>query len=617
MANETVIKGGTVLRRHRRARACAPTSASPAVASPRSAPTSTAIACSTPAAASSRPASSTSTRTTTRRCSGTPRSRRRASTASPPSSPATAGSRSRRRRPEHHELIARTLENVEDMDVDVARAPASRGTSRRFPEYLASVERRGIGINFAAYIGHTALRLYVMGDDGVRAHRHARRDRRDAARACARRWTPAPPASPPASPSPHRGVDGKPVPEPLRRPRRVRGAARRRCATSAGAWSPSRRASSARSTTSTTCSAKLGVPFTWTALLTSPHGDHRQALDANARAGRAGGEVWPQVTPRPLTFSCHPVEPFTLQHQPRVRRAAWRGRSRSARAAYADPAWRAAMTGASSERQAASVPLGHLRVRRERGPSRARRTASSPTSPPSAAPTRSTCLLDLALDEPDLEPAGARDHRQRRRGRRRPTCSSTSTARSASPTPARTSASCATRRRPPTCSATGCATRASCRSSTPSASSPAARPTSSASPDRGVPARGRARRRRGVRPRHRRPRPGPAGARLPGQRRAPHRRPARRHAPRARERHADPGRRRRHRRRQRRTRWCGRQLVRERRHSASDPSSSRRRSTAPTPTLPARPTRSPRTALGVLRRRRRGGAQPRRHVRYR
>ena len=33
-----------------------------------------------------------------------------------------------------------------------------------FPEYLASVERRGTGLNYAAYIGHTALRLFVMGD---------------------------------------------------------------------------------------------------------------------------------------------------------------------------------------------------------------------------------------------------------------------------------------------------------------------------------------------------------------------------------------------------------------------------------------------------------------------
>ena len=66
-------------------------------------------------------------------------------------------------RPEHHDVIARTLENVEDMNVDTLAAgiPWDFAT---FPEYLDSVERRGVGLNFAAYAGHTALRLFVMGD---------------------------------------------------------------------------------------------------------------------------------------------------------------------------------------------------------------------------------------------------------------------------------------------------------------------------------------------------------------------------------------------------------------------------------------------------------------------
>ena len=67
-------------------------------------------------------------------------------------------------RTEHHELIARTLENVEDMDV-AALAAGIPWDFSTFPEYLASVADHGVGINFAAYIGHTALRLFVMGDD--------------------------------------------------------------------------------------------------------------------------------------------------------------------------------------------------------------------------------------------------------------------------------------------------------------------------------------------------------------------------------------------------------------------------------------------------------------------
>src|SRR3984893_16078430 len=65
-------------------------------------------------------------------------------------------------RPEHRELIARTLEKVEDMDVAALTAgiPWDFVT---FPAYLASVERHRLGLHLAGYILHTALRLCVTG----------------------------------------------------------------------------------------------------------------------------------------------------------------------------------------------------------------------------------------------------------------------------------------------------------------------------------------------------------------------------------------------------------------------------------------------------------------------
>src|SRR5204863_2282628 len=51
-------------------------------------------------------------------------------------------------RPEHRDLIARTLENVEDMDV-AALAAGIPWDFETFPEYLASVERHGLGLNYA------------------------------------------------------------------------------------------------------------------------------------------------------------------------------------------------------------------------------------------------------------------------------------------------------------------------------------------------------------------------------------------------------------------------------------------------------------------------------------
>ena len=202
-----------------------------------------------------------------------------------------------------------------------ARRPACRGTFSTFPEYLAAVERRGLGLNYAAYIGHTALRLFAMGDDAYERAATPDEIAHDADRSSARRSTPAPPGSPRASRSPtaaptaSRCRAGSPIAPSSRRssprsaekrPRRRRVHARRpdrhrrplRAAAAASACrSPSRRCSRCRPAAtggSSTCN----------------------------RAGWANGaEVWPQVTPRPLRFTMSMAEPFTLNVNPAVRRA--------------------------------------------------------------------------------------------------------------------------------------------------------------------------------------------------------------------------------------------------------------------------------------------------------
>jgi N-acyl-D-aspartate/D-glutamate deacylase len=68
-------------------------------------------------------------------------------------------------RPEHRGLIGRTLQHVEDMSLPTLEAGIP-WDFETFPEYLDSVERRGTVLNYTAYIGHTAVRLFVMGDDG-------------------------------------------------------------------------------------------------------------------------------------------------------------------------------------------------------------------------------------------------------------------------------------------------------------------------------------------------------------------------------------------------------------------------------------------------------------------
>ena len=64
-------------------------------------------------------------------------------------------------------ILARTLQHVEDMSFDTLAAGVPWDDFETFPQYLDSVRQRGTVLNFAAYIGHTPLRFYVMGDEAV------------------------------------------------------------------------------------------------------------------------------------------------------------------------------------------------------------------------------------------------------------------------------------------------------------------------------------------------------------------------------------------------------------------------------------------------------------------
>ena len=82
-------------------------------------------------------------------------------------------------RPEHRELILRTLQKVEGMDLAALEAGVgSNWPFVSFADYLRAVERQGIAINVAAYVGHTPVRLFVMGEDAAERKASAKRSRR-------------------------------------------------------------------------------------------------------------------------------------------------------------------------------------------------------------------------------------------------------------------------------------------------------------------------------------------------------------------------------------------------------------------------------------------------------
>ncbi len=70
-------------------------------------------------------------------------------------------------KPAGRDLIMRNLTQVEGMSIEVLR----QGITWEFesiPEYLAMLERRGVGLNIACFAGHSSIRSFVMGEDATR-----------------------------------------------------------------------------------------------------------------------------------------------------------------------------------------------------------------------------------------------------------------------------------------------------------------------------------------------------------------------------------------------------------------------------------------------------------------
>jgi N-acyl-D-amino-acid deacylase len=241
-------------------------------------------------------------------------------------------------RPEHVDLIARTLENVEDMDVKALAEGVPWDRFSTFPEYLAAVKENGLGLNYTAYVGHTAVRLYAMGDDAY--ERAATPEEIEQMRSIVREAMQAGAAGFATSFAPtHRGAEGKPVPSRLADRTEVESllAVLSEVGRGVAAFTPG---DLMGPQDLYELQPKIGVPFTWTALLTMPNGAHHKMLAMNEAGWAKGAQVWPQVSPRPLKFSMAMTEPFTLNMNPAFADLMSRSVDER-REAYADPAFRA------------------------------------------------------------------------------------------------------------------------------------------------------------------------------------------------------------------------------------------------------------------------------------
>ena len=248
-------------------------------------------------------------------------------------------------RPEHREMILRTLENVEGMSLEALRTGLG-GTDdwpfEHFSEYLDALEARGSAINVAALVGHTPVRMYVMGEAST--EREATEDEvaqmqalvGDAIRAGGLGFST-------SKAPPHVGYDGRPVPSRLSSFDEVEALAR------SAAGADGRVVQSAIGPGMlfeelAELQRRAGITVSWTALLGDAFGPegHRDVLDMHRKLQANGVALVPQVSCRPLQMEFQFSTPFPLESLDlfaEVLKADHEGK----KAIYGDPRFRRAL----------------------------------------------------------------------------------------------------------------------------------------------------------------------------------------------------------------------------------------------------------------------------------
>ena len=240
----------------------------------------------------------------------------------------------------HRELILRTLENVEGMSYDALVAGVGDDWGfESFPEYLDAVENKGMAINFAALLGHTPLRLFVMGEEAT--EREATDVEVAQMQVLAREALAAGALGFATSKSPtHVGWAGRPVPS--------REAAYEEILALASCLAEFDHGVMQATVGSGLFFEQFGeiagrydTKVSWTALLAgmAGPGSHRGFLEASEKLTAQGLEVYPQVTCRPLNFEFQFSAPFPFESLPffkQVSQADHEGKKRI----YADEAFR-------------------------------------------------------------------------------------------------------------------------------------------------------------------------------------------------------------------------------------------------------------------------------------
>ena len=248
-------------------------------------------------------------------------------------------------RSEHRDMIVRTLEKVEGMSVPALKAGLGEDWPfETFGEYLDAIDGRGSAINAAVLLGHTPLRMYVMGEAAT--ERAATDDEIDEMRkilkqgmkdgalgfATSRAGT-------------HVGYEGRPVPSRACEIEEIF-----RLAKAVGEMGGGLIEATAGKDLFIDeypdLARESGCTVTWTALLAGlalGKGDHEEQLAKSEAIVADGHRVFPQVTPRPLNFEYQMAAPFLFEPFSVMKPAA-AADSDGKKIIYADPEFRKAFS---------------------------------------------------------------------------------------------------------------------------------------------------------------------------------------------------------------------------------------------------------------------------------
>jgi N-acyl-D-amino-acid deacylase len=242
--------------------------------------------------------------------------------------------------PDLRNSMISTLVSVEDMREATLHAGID-WSFQTYGEYLGDVAAHGTAINFGGYVGHTAVRLWVMGDDAY--ERTATPEEIAAMAAVVSEAMSAGALGFSSDRSPfHRGDGGRPVPSAVATMEEIAALWQ---AVDAHGWGLIHVAPGENFEWVYELQQTISVPVTWSAILAYPVGASSKAPWSSKlerhRAGLArGAQVHPQVTCRPVTFQISMADPSSFYMVPTFREVAAADREGRIRI-YRNDAWRA------------------------------------------------------------------------------------------------------------------------------------------------------------------------------------------------------------------------------------------------------------------------------------